>query len=819
MNPVGAAKNCRPMESRGGAVDDLIREFLAESNENLDRVDTELVKLEAEPGSDELLASIFRGIHSIKGACGFLGFKKLQALAHAGENLLSKLRDGAIVLTPEISSALLSTVDGIRQMLASISSTGQDGEEAFSDLIETLQRLHPSTAVAPPVVPASASTIRPASVPAPLAVPDPPAASSVVVARGKKERFQPQPGKLGAALIESKRITPHDLSRALKAQEAGDSRPVGEILVAAGAVSAAEVADALRALDESRSQTAEDSTIRVNVTLLDRLMNLVGELVLARNQIMQYASQQDDTGFLATIQQLNLVTSELREGVMKTRMQPISRLFDKVPRVVRDVSVACGKQVRIETDGKNTELDRTLLEAINDPLTHLVRNAIDHGIELPERRVELGKPAEGVLTLRALHEGGQVTIEIADDGAGIDAERIRKKAVERGAITAEQAARMSPTESLNLIFLPGVSTAERVTNVSGRGVGMDVVRTNIERVGGSVEIQTRLDVGTTFKVKVPLTLAIVPALIVRSGEKCFAIPQVNLVELVRLENARKGIEFVHQTSVYRLRGRLLPLVHLNRELKLARDGPFSAGEAVNIVVLQVDNRRFGLVVDQVLDAEEIVVKPLSKHLKGIHAYAGATIMGDGKLALILDVLGIAFVAGITADTNEVAIKEEIAETQTIADDRQKFVLFCGPGDARMALSLSSLARLEEIPVARIEHSGERLVVQYRGQILPLVRVSEILPSRVRSIYGSGDSENPATVPVIVVNNAGHSFGLVVDRILDIVEQAVAVRAPATRPGILCSTVIADHVTELIDIPAIWQTIAQLPDPAITRQEE
>jgi two-component system chemotaxis sensor kinase CheA len=758
-------------------VDDLIREFLVESNENLDRVDSELIKLEADPGSKDLLASIFRGIHSIKGACGFLGFNKLQALAHAGENLLSKLRDGALVLTPEIGSALLATVDSIRQMLTSISTTGQDGEEGFSDLIDTLQRLHSST-----------------------------------------RKFQAQPGKLGGILIERKRIKADDLVRALETQEAGDTRPIGEILVSAGAVTADEVADALRALDEARNQTAQDSTIRVSVTLLDRLMNLVGELALARNQIVQYASQQADTGFLATIQQLNLVTSELREGVMKTRMQPIRRLFDKVPRVVRDVSVACGKQVRIEAEGKNTELDRTLLEAINDPLTHLVRNAIDHGIELPEQRLELGKPAEGVLTLRALHEGGQVTIEIADDGGGIDAERIRKKAVERGTITAEQAARMSPTEVLNLIFLPGVSTAEKVTSVSGRGVGMDVVRTNIERVGGSVEIQTRLGEGTTFKVKVPLTLAIAPALIVRSGGMRFAIPQVNLVELVRLENAREGIELVHGTSVYRLRGRLLPLVHLNHELKLPPDRPSSAGEAVNIVVLQVDNRRFGLVVDQVQDAEEIVVKPLSKHLKGIRAYAGATILGDGKLALILDVLGVASAAGITADTNEIAVKKEVPETQTATDERQKFVLFCGPGESRMALSLNSLARLEEIPVTRIEHSGERLVVQYRGQILPLVRVSDVLPSPARSENESSDSDSPASVQVLVLNSDGHSFGLVVDRILDIVEQPVAVRAPATRPGILCSTMIADHVTELIDIPAIWQAIAPPPDLGIARQE-
>lgn len=827
-------------------MDDLIQEFLVESNENLDRVDTELVKLESDPGSAELLASIFRGVHSIKGACGFLGFNKLQALAHAGENLLSKLRDGVLTLNPEIGSALLAAVDGMRQMLTAIASTGQDGEETFSEVIEALQRLHssapaPSQPASPPSVPPiGAVAARPASIPQQPATPSPvsaplasacsaaPAASTAAVpepvaapsaARTKEKRFQPQPGKLGSILIERKLIQPDDLSRALESQEAGDARPVGEILVSAGVVTAAEVADALRALDEARNQSVQDSTIRVNVTLLDRLMNLVGELVLARNQIVQFASQQEDTAFLAAIQQLNLVTSELREGVMKTRMQPISRLFDKVPRVVRDVSVTCGKQVRIETEGKSTELDRTLLEAINDPLTHLVRNAIDHGIELPARRLELGKPAEGLLTLRALHEGGQVTIEIADDGAGIDAERIRKKALERGAITAEQAARMNTAESLNLIFLPGVSTAEKVTNVSGRGVGMDVVRTNIERVGGSVEIQTRLGEGTTFKVKVPLTLAIVPALIVRSAGKCFAIPQVNLVELVRLENQHAGIEMVHGASVYRLRGRLLPLVHLNRELHLspesATGSPNSA--AINIVVLQVDNRRFGLVVDEVHDAEEIVVKPLSKHLKGIRAYAGATIMGDGKLALILDVLGIVAGAGITADAHDAVVKKESAGTQGSAGDNHKFVLFRGPGESRMALPLDALARLEEIPVSRIELSGQRSVVQYRGQILPLIRVSQLLPSASLTY----EAETPAadtlatasTVPVLVLNHNGRVFGLVVDRIVDIVEQAINVRAPGTRDGVSCSTVIGEHVTELLDIPAIWRMVAPSSDAA------
>jgi two-component system, chemotaxis family, sensor kinase CheA len=796
------------------ALDDIVQEFLVESNENLDRLESELVKLEADPKSSDLLASIFRSIHSIKGACGFLGFNKLQALAHAGESLLSKLRDGVLLLTPEISSALLATGDAIRQMLAAISTTGQDGEEAYNDLIETLKRLLEADAAGSAaklgnVLAASAGVGNRGETiaQAPAAELPPPAASSATPLTRARKKKSPPREKIQHAYPEPSLQEGSPLPPAPVAAEAQAS----ECTPAAGMVHAHETADPSHPQEESRKvvSAVQDSTIRVNVTLLDRLMNLVGELVLARNQIMQYAGQQDDSAFLGTIQQLNLVTSELREAVMKTRMQPISRLFDKVPRVVRDVSVACGKQVRIETEGKDTELDRTLLEAINDPLTHLVRNAIDHGVELPARRAEQGKSPEGIMRLRALHEGGQVTIEVSDDDAGIDAERIRKKAVERGLVTAEQAARMSPAEALNLVFLPGVSTAEKVTNVSGRGVGMDVVKTNIERVGGSVEIQTRLGEGTTFKIKVPLTLAIVPALIVRSAGKCFAIPQVNLVELVRLESgqAEAGIEVVHGAPVYRLRGRLLPLVNLNQELKLSSPAPSAAGaSAVNIVVLQVDSRRFGLIVDEVHDAEEIVVKPLSKHLKGIRAYAGATIMGDGKLALILDVLGLAVAAGIAADLREQAAKKEAAEAHAAAAEKEKYVLFSGPDQARMALPLKTLARLEEIRVSDIEFTGLRWVVQYRGQILPLIRVSQALPARRKS--GAAAETDPAvsstTVPVLVLNNGGESFGLVVDRILDIVEQSTDVHSPATRPGVLYSAVIADHVTELLDIPALWQ---------------
>ena len=806
-------------------MDDLIQEFLVESNENLDRYDSELVKLESEPGSQALLSSIFRSIHSIKGACGFLGFQKLEKLAHAGENLLSKLRDGQLTLTPEIGSALLLTGDSIRQMLAAIGATGADGDEEFLELIERLKTLQEGAVPAPakaaskaePASVAKKATAPPQKSEPTIPKPDPekaaahePSPPAETAAQARKKKHQPQTGKLGGTLVERQHLKAEDLARGLEAQETGDARPIGEILVSLGVVSAPEVSTALRMLEEQRAKaSAQDSTIRVHVNLLDKLMNLVGELVLARNQILQFAGQQEDTAFVGTLQRLNLVTTELRESVMKTRMQPISRLFDKVPRVVRDVSMACGKQVRVETEGKETELDRTLLEAMNDPLTHLVRNAIDHGIESPDKRVAVGKSAEGLLRLRALHEGGQVTIEITDDGAGIDLERIRKKAVDRGIVSAELAARMGPQEALNLIMLPGVSTAEKVTNVSGRGVGMDVVKTNIEHVGGSIEIQTQLGQGTTFRIKLPLTLAIVPALIVRCAGRRFAIPQVNLVELVRAEADKGGIELVHDVPVYRLRGRLLPLVPLSRELGLdPKDGAEKSKAAVNIVVLQVDSRQFGLVVDEVHDTEEIVVKPLGKHFKSIKAYAGATIMGDGKPVLILDVPGLAQSASIlTGGHDEARIGHDADSAGRKAVDSQKFVLFAGPGGSRMALPLHMLARLEELPARNVERSGNQWVAQYRGQILPLIRVSHALEERRERVAALLAEEFPPShsIQVLVLNHEGQAFGLVVPEILDIVEDAAEVQAEATRAGVLYSAVIANRVTELIDVAHILRS--------------
>ncbi|MSO23247.1 MAG: chemotaxis protein CheA [Acidobacteria bacterium] len=534
-------------------MENIVNDFLVESYENLDQLDRDLVALEKNPTDKGMLSSVFRTIHTIKGTCGFLGFSKLESVAHVGENLLSRLRDGKLMLNPAITTALLSMLDAVRQILSCIEKNNSDeGNADYTSLIERLTVLTQGDSGA--VV---AQTVKPEH-PADLAVESP----------AVSEPETDTATRIGDILIESGKVAPESVAQAAHEQQAGDPRKMGEILVEQQAVKPQDVQEALKIQGESRGVT--DSNIRVDVSLLDKLMNLVGELVLARNQVLQHTATQQDSNFLATSQRLNLITTELQAGVMKTRMQPIGNVWSKFPRVVRDLAAACGKQIRLEMEGKETELDKTIIEAIKDPLTHIVRNSADHGIELPEVRKAAGKATEGCLRLRAFHEGGQVNIEISDDGAGIDPERVKAKAVSKGLITAEQAARMVERELTNLVFLPGFSTAEKITNVSGRGVGMDVVKTNIEKIGGTVDIQSRQGAGTTLKIKIPLTLAIIPALVVTSGAERYAIPQVSLLELLRLEGeqARKGIERIHGAPVYRLRGNLLPLVYLNKELKL-----------------------------------------------------------------------------------------------------------------------------------------------------------------------------------------------------------------------------------------------------------
>jgi two-component system chemotaxis sensor kinase CheA len=747
------------------SMDEIVKDFLIESNENLDRLDQELVKLESEPSSTELLSSVFRTIHTIKGSCGFLGFARLEKLAHAGESLLSRLRDGKLLLNTEITSGLLAMVDAVRQMLAAIQATEKDGEEDYAPLIELLASLQEQRPGESSLAAIGCG-----------ATPD--LHESIQAGRIS---FAPEP--------EGQELERHDAVE-MVSQVAHPAAPVDE-------------APAAPQILEARSADAPVETIRVGVTLLDRLMNLVGELVLARNQLLQFSNSTQDAGFQAVSQRMNLIATELQEEVMKTRMQPIGNIWSKFPRTVRDLAHSCGKEVRLVMEGQDTELDRTIIEAIKDPLTHLVRNSMDHGIEGPEARKHAGKDPVGVLTLRAFHEGGQVNIEISDDGAGLNRDRIRQKAIERGLISAQQAAGMPDRDIFNLVFLPGFSTAEKITNVSGRGVGMDVVKTNVEKIGGTVDIQSTLGRGTAVRVRIPLTLAIIPALIVTCGGERFAIPQVSLSELVRLdtEGNGKGIELVHGAPVYRLRGRLLPLVYLDRELGIVDEagGGENRRGAINIVVLQAEDRQFGLIVDEITDTEEIVVKPLGRQLKGISAYSGATIMGDGRVALILDVPGLALRAKVIAEARQTAHEEGRSEAAAEGVWDEHALLLAENGlEGRVAIPLQMVARLEEFPRTVVERAGAQEVMQYRGQIIPLVRLSEIIPS-------TSDAEmlaNAGSIQVVVYSEGGRTVGLIVDRIVDIVEERAAVESLAPRAGIVGSFVTQEHVTDLLDIPAI-----------------
>jgi len=759
--------------------EEIVKEFLVESYENLDRLDQELIALEKDAGNRETLASVFRTIHTLKGTSGFLAFNQLEALTHVGENLLARLRDGQLTLNPEITTGLLSMVDAVRQMLASIEANGNEGERHDQELIAALTNL-------------LASRSEPGAAAAPT--------------KGKSPHNPPpQPAPdIGEIPVRQGNVTV--VIEAAPRPLVAEPPAMKEIPAAKANAKPQQMVDAPSLQQAARGQSASDSTIRVDVGQLDRLMNGMSELVLLRNQIVQYTNSTDDSELLGTSQRLNLLTTELQEGVMKTRMQPIGNIWGKFPRTVRDVARGCGKQVRIVMEGKETELDRTIIEAIKDPLTHLVRNAVDHGIETQEIRRAKGKNPEGLLFLRAFHEGGQVNIEISDDGAGLDLEKIRKKAIQKALVSADQAARMTEREITNLIWLPGFSTADKVTNVSGRGVGMDVVRTNIEKIGGLVDVQSKAGQGSTVRMKIPLTLAIIPALIVASAGDRYAIPQVSLLELVRLEGeqARKGIEVVNGAPVYRLRERLLPLVYLNRELRTdEKRGDAGSAEIqnINIVVLRADDRQFGLVVDEINDTEEIVVKPLGKQLKTINTYAGATIMGDGKVALILDVMGLAQRANVVGEVRDRALtdKEERRSTDGAEGNQRHAVLLFQYGESgRMAVDLALVARLEEFSRDSVEVASDQEVVQYRGQIMPLVRVSEVLGSKFRKTEDNAEE----SLHVVVYSDQGRSVGLVVDRILDIVEESFVMQPQAGRKGILGSAVIQKRVTDILDVPGL-----------------
>ena len=772
---------------------EIIKEFLIESNENLSQLDQEFVELEQRPTDQTLLSSIFRTIHTIKGTCGFLGFGILEAITHRAENMLSQLREGQRRLTPGLTTLLLETVDIVKKILAEIETTGAEGSETYDELRNRLQAVcdgqDPEEAAA-----GEASAAGPSEDQADPDEPGGEAADQTVA--DETLQGEPQPTSQDAG-------EPGEPATTAAGPTAGEAPNEASQLDETPAPKEA-VASARKAPAETRSSVA-DSTIRVYVGVLDKLMNLVGELVLARNQVLQYTSMQEDAGFTATSQRLNLITTELQANVMKTRMQPIGVVWNKFPRVVRDLGHAADKQIDLEMEGAETELDKTIIEAIKDPLTHIVRNSCDHGIEKPDERIAKGKSARGKLTMRAYHEGGQVNIEIADDGAGIDSQRLKQKAVQKGLVPVDQAERMSEREIHNLIFLPGLSTAQKVTNVSGRGVGMDVVKTNIEKIGGSIDLQSAVGQGTTIKIKIPLTLAIIPALVV-SCARGFAIPQVNLVELVRLEAGATGqqIEWIHSAPVYRLRGKLLPLVYLSKVLELDGAGldekdPERTEEPVNIIVLQADEKTFGLVVDGVNDTAEIVVKPLSKLLKSLTCYAGATIMGDGRVALILDVMGLGQLAHVISEAREQTHLAREHQADVVAE-RQTVLLFRSGSAKRLAVPLALVDRLEEFPHSQIEQSGHQRVVQYRQHILPLIPLAELLS------LGESAAEKQDPVQVVVFSEGARRMGVVVDEIVDIVEEGISIRSRTSRPGILGSAVVNGKVTDFIDLHHLIEAV-------------
>jgi two-component system, chemotaxis family, sensor kinase CheA len=734
---------------------DIVQEFLVESHENLDQLDRDLVALEQAPGSRELLSSIFRTIHTIKGTSGFLAFNRLERVTHVGESLLSRLRDGAQVMTPEVADALLRMVDVVRGLLTSIEELGGEGDVDVEAVAAAVQACitdgTTSAAPAPVRAPAAAAAPEPQPV---VVVVEPEPAPTVVVAAVAEPTPAPAPAPAPAAPAPA----PAPAAARLGGDEEGGGR-----------------------------RSVADSSIRVDVDLLDTLMRLVGELVLTRNQLVRAIGSVADPGMTRTGQRLNLITSELQESVMKTRMQAIDHLWAKLPRVVRDLSSACGKQVKLAMVGRETELDRSLLEAVKDPLTHLVRNAVDHGIEPPSERVAVGKSAEGTLTLRAYHEGGHVIVEVGDDGGGIDPDRIARIAVERGVVSRDQLVSMDRRDILNLVFRPGFSTAKAITNVSGRGVGMDVVKTNIERIGGAVDVDSTVGQGTVWRLTIPLTLAIIQALTIECGGQRYVIPQVAVHELVYLDGqAGRVVEHAMGAPVYRLRGNLLPLVHLAATLGLPAT---RSDQDVYVAVLQAEGRRFGLVVDRVLNTEEVVVKPLTSRFKDLGVYAGATLLGDGHVALILDVASLARRAHLNTATTG-SDPTTPTHHHPRGGDR---LLIAGVGERRVAIPLDMVTRLEEFPTERIERVGNREVVQYRNQILPLLRLANLLGAYHH------EEPNTSTIPVVVYTEANRSVALAVERILDIVEDTLDHHRDFGDDGLLGSAVIQQRVTELLDV--------------------
>jgi two-component system chemotaxis sensor kinase CheA len=701
-------------------MDELLRDFLTETVESLDRVDAQIVRLEREPNNREVLGNIFRLVHTIKGTCGFLGLPRLEALAHAAESLMGKFRDG-MPITGEAVTLILATIDRVKIIL---------------DSLENLQR-EPS---------------------------------------GDDAELIAQLGRIAARAHETQDAHPQQ-SRGSAGKEGPPAQTSPETV---------DSTNTERPVGETPGSLANQS-IRVSIDTLDQLMTMVSELVLTRNQLLEILRKHNDSNFKVALQRLSNVTTDVQQGVMKTRMQPIGQAWQKLPRIVRDLSVELGKEIELQMHGADTELDRQVLDLVKDPLTHLVRNCADHGIESPAERSAAGKPGKGTIRLTASRQGGYIVIEIADDGRGLDAVRIRAKALEAGLASEAEIAAKPEAEINNFIFAPGFSTAAEVTSISGRGVGMDVVRSNIEQIGGTVDVTSVAGRGASFIIKIPLTLAIVAALILEVAGERFAFPQLSVLELVRIGGGMHRVERIKNAPVLRLRQKLLPLLHVKEVLQLdAR-----ADERGLVVVTQAGGQTFGAVVDNVFHTEEIVIKPVSSRLRHIGMFSGMTILGDGSVIMVLDPNALAQTLGrVTQSASSDSADTEQRE-RTPHPDEVSLLLFRAGSQRRKAVPLSLVTRIEDIDCRRIEVADGQHLLQYRDQLIPLLGID----------MQSGPKKEGAQ-PILVFSSRGRTMGLAIDEIIDIVEDKLDIKLVDDRPGVLGYAVIGGVTTEIIDLSCL-----------------
>lgn len=845
-------------------MDDLINEFITESNESLMEIDTDLLSLEQDPNNKELLGNIFRLMHTIKGTCGFLGLPRLETLAHSAENVLGRFRDGDLEVKPEYVTLIFAAIDQVRYLLDEIAQNGAEPEGEDAELKAKLDAVYEGKESGDAAVESTETAEEEAS---------------------EEKSDENETAEVEAPFADLDKLLAEEAAKEAKDHKATDDAPVVtnkdiEESTSLSEESASEKetqeepktetvkADAPKEEDKKQpaanaEKSAPTQSLRVNVDVLEDLMTMVSELVLTRNQLLQISRAQKENDFTGPLQRLNHVVSDLQEGVMKTRMQPIGNAWAKLPRIIRDLSIDLGKKINLDMRGQDTELDRQVLDLIKDPLTHMVRNSADHGIEMPEERKAAGKDELGTVVLNAFHEGGHIIIEIEDDGKGLNTERIKEKILEKGLAKQEEIDAMSPKQIHMFIFHAGFSTAAQVTSVSGRGVGMDVVRTNIEKIGGTIELDSEEGRGSKFTIKIPLTLAIVSALIVEAGKQRFAIPQLSVQELVMVsKDGENKIERIKGTPVFRLRERLLPLITLSEMMKISsiqvdrealenKVSPVEKPEAAAattdeeatssqsdketnvvsleqfqsqadiqleeaagslensdslthknadqdnhtyIIVTKVGAYTFGLIVDRVFDTEEIVVKPVPSIIKNIEIFSGNTILGDGSVVMILDPTGIARITGdISATEAESAQQRQEEEEQKRLRDLEKtsLLLFkAGLDKTPKAVPLSLVSRLEEFDVETIEYSNDRMLVQYRDELMPIVKFDQ-----------AEDLSQKERVAVLVFAEEAtkSSMGLIVGDIIDIIEDHIDIKVSSDSPSLMGSAVIAGKATDVVDV--------------------